>query len=52
VAAELSKFLPVPDLLVGERADVALAKMLGLSRTKAIELIEAGSVSSQFGSNP
>jgi 23S rRNA pseudouridine1911/1915/1917 synthase len=49
VAAKLSKFLPVPDSLVGERADVAIAKMLGLSRTKAIEIIEAGGVSSQFG---
>ena len=34
--------LPVPDALVGERADVALARMLGLSRTKAAELIERG----------
>jgi 23S rRNA pseudouridine1911/1915/1917 synthase len=49
VAAKLSKFLPVPDSLVGERADVAIAKMLGLSRTKAIELIESGAAFSQFG---
>lgn len=45
----MSKFLPVPDSLIGERADVALAKMLGLSRTKSIELIESGAVSTQFG---
>lgn len=37
-----SRSLPVPDGLVGERADVALARMLGLSRTKAAELIDRG----------
>jgi 23S rRNA pseudouridine1911/1915/1917 synthase len=49
VAAGVSKFLPVPDLLAGERADAAIAKMLGLSRTKVIDLIESGLVRSQFG---
>ncbi|HLS13196.1 MAG TPA: pseudouridine synthase, partial [Beutenbergiaceae bacterium] len=34
--------LPVPDGLVGERADTALSRMLGLSRAKAAELLEAG----------
>jgi 23S rRNA pseudouridine1911/1915/1917 synthase len=34
--------LPVPDGLVGERADVALARMLGLSRSKVAELIDRG----------
>jgi 23S rRNA pseudouridine1911/1915/1917 synthase len=37
--------LPVPDGLVGERADVGLARMLGLSRSKAAELIERGEAS-------
>ena len=34
--------LPVPEGLAGERADVALARMLGLSRSKAADLIERG----------
>jgi len=34
----------VPDALIGERADVALARMLGLSRTRAAELVESGHV--------
>lgn len=37
-----TKFLPVPDSLVGDRADAALSRMLGLSRTKCAELIAAG----------
>lgn len=41
-----SKLLPVPDSLVGMRADQALAKMLGVSRTRAQELLQSGSVSS------
>lgn len=45
----MSKFMPVPDSLIGERADVALSKMLGISRTKVIELIEAGCARTQFG---
>lgn len=36
--------LPVPDGLEGERLDAALARMFGLSRTKAAELIGGGSV--------
>lgn len=36
--------LPVPDGLDGERLDAALARMFGLSRTKAADLISAGSV--------
>lgn len=39
VAGVPNKLLPVPDGLVGERADNALAKMLGISRTKAQDLI-------------
>lgn len=38
------RFLPVPDGLVGERADLALTRLLGLSRTKAAALIESGGV--------
>ena len=34
----------VPDGLDGERVDAALARMLGFSRTKAAELVEAGDV--------
>ncbi|HTL42373.1 MAG TPA: RluA family pseudouridine synthase [Pseudolysinimonas sp.] len=34
--------LPVPDGLAGERADAALAKLLGFSRTFAAEVIDAG----------
>lgn len=36
--------LPVPDGLVGERVDAALSRMLGLSRTRAAELAEAGRI--------
>jgi len=39
-----TRHLPVPDALVGERADVALARMLGLSRSRAAEIAEAGGV--------
>ena len=45
VVALPSKFLPIPDALVGERADAALAKMLGVSRTRATELLLQGNVS-------
>jgi 23S rRNA pseudouridine1911/1915/1917 synthase len=34
--------LPVPDGLAGERADAGLAKLLGFSRTFAVEVLEAG----------
>lgn len=36
--------LPVPDGLAGERLDVALTRMLGLSRSRAADLIEQGGV--------
>ena len=39
-----SKFLPVPESLAGERCDNGIAKMLGISRTKAQELIAQGLV--------
>lgn len=38
------KSLPVPPALDGERADAAVAKMLGLSRSAAAELCELGHV--------
>ena len=37
-----SRSLPVPDGLAGERADAALAKLLGFSRTFAAEVLESG----------
>lgn len=39
-----SRSLPVPDGLVGERIDSAIAKLLGFSRTFAAEVIDAGGV--------
>ncbi len=36
--------LPVPDGLAGERVDAGLARLLGLSRTRAAELVDAGGV--------
>ncbi len=39
-----SRSLPVPDGLVGERADAAIAKLLGFSRTFAAEVAESGGV--------
>ncbi|HSK26607.1 MAG TPA: RluA family pseudouridine synthase [Jiangellales bacterium] len=36
--------LPVPDGLEGERLDAALARLFGLSRTRAAELVVAGHV--------
>jgi 23S rRNA pseudouridine1911/1915/1917 synthase len=38
------KLLPVPDSLIGERADAALAKMMGLSRSAAADLLAEGHV--------
>lgn len=38
------KLLPVPDSLIGERADAALAKMMGLSRSAAADLLADGHV--------
>lgn len=40
-----SRSLPVPDGLVGLRADAAVAKLLGFSRTFAAEVAEAGGIS-------
>jgi 23S rRNA pseudouridine1911/1915/1917 synthase len=39
-----SRALPVPEGLVGDRVDAALAKLLGFSRTFAAEIIESGGV--------
>jgi 23S rRNA pseudouridine1911/1915/1917 synthase len=39
-----SRSLPVPDGLVGERLDAALARLLGLSRSAVVELADAGRV--------
>ncbi len=39
---EERRALPVPDGLAGERADAALARLLGFSRTFAVEVLEAG----------
>lgn len=39
-----TRALPVPDGLAGERVDAGLARLLGLSRTRAAELAEAGAV--------
>lgn len=36
--------LPVPEALIGERVDVALARMLGVSRSRAAEMATAGGV--------
>ncbi|MDO5719988.1 MAG: RluA family pseudouridine synthase [Actinomycetaceae bacterium] len=35
-----TRFLPVPDALVGERLDIALSRMLGLSRANVAKLID------------
>jgi len=39
-----TRSLPVPDGLVGERVDAAIAKLLGFSRSFAAEVAEAGGV--------
>lgn len=39
-----TRYLPVPDALVGERADAGLSRMLGMSRTKIADLLAAGHV--------
>ncbi|WP_415840855.1 S4 domain-containing protein, partial [Nocardiopsis rhodophaea] len=36
--------MPVPDGLEGDRLDAAIARMFGLSRTRAAELIVEGNV--------
>lgn len=38
----MSRMAPAPDALIGRRFDLAVAKMTGLSRSKAVELIETG----------
>lgn len=40
-----TRYIPVPDAFAGERADAVMAKLLGLSRSKAADLLEAESVS-------
>lgn len=44
MAMSETKSLPIPGGLAGERMDAALAKLLGISRSHAAELIEAGAV--------
>jgi 23S rRNA pseudouridine1911/1915/1917 synthase len=44
VNAPLPRRVPVPDGLDGERLDAAIARMFGLSRTRAAELISEGGV--------
>lgn len=39
-----TRSLPVPNGLAGERVDAGLAKLLGLSRSRAAEIVEAGGV--------
>ena len=39
-----SRTLMVPDGLAGERVDVGISRMLGLSRTRAADLVMAGHV--------
>lgn len=39
-----ARVLPVPDGLAGERVDVGLSRMLGLSRSKAADLVDQGLV--------
>ena len=38
------RLLPVPEGLAGERLDVALTRLLGLSRSRAAELVSGGAV--------
>lgn len=38
------RYLPVPDALVDTRVDVALSRMLGMSRSQAGDLVSAGHV--------
>ncbi|MDO8107437.1 RluA family pseudouridine synthase, partial [Isoptericola sp. b441] len=39
-----ARSLPVPDGLAGERVDVGLARLLGVSRSRVAELVAAGAV--------
>lgn len=45
MSASTTRSLPVPEGLAGTRIDAALARLFGLSRTKAVELIASGKVS-------
>jgi 23S rRNA pseudouridine1911/1915/1917 synthase len=38
------RLIPVPDGLAGERLDIALTRLLGLSRSRAVDLIAGGAV--------
>ncbi|MCX6433291.1 MAG: S4 domain-containing protein, partial [Actinobacteria bacterium] len=38
------RLLPVPEGLAGERLDIALTRLIGLSRTRAAELVAEGAV--------
>lgn len=40
----MSRIAPAPDALIGKRFDVAVSKMLGISRAKAAELVETSQV--------
>ncbi|HEV7624528.1 MAG TPA: RluA family pseudouridine synthase [Amnibacterium sp.] len=42
------RMLPVPDGLVGERVDVGVAKLLGLSRTRVAAIADAGGIELDF----
>jgi len=44
VTAADHRILPVPEGLAGERVDAAMARLFGLSRTRAADLIAAGHV--------
>jgi 23S rRNA pseudouridine1911/1915/1917 synthase len=44
VTSAVQRRVPVPDGLDGERLDQAIARMFGLSRARAVELIGAGGV--------
>lgn len=41
---EQRRYLPVPDGLAGERLDAAMARLLGVSRTRAADLVASGNV--------
>ena len=38
----MTHLAPAPDALIGKRFDVAVAKMLGISRAKASDLVASG----------
>ena len=43
--------LSVPEGVEGERIDSALTRVLGLSRTSVVKLLEAGDILVLYGSN-